>query len=535
MKKTEICAVLAVCILLSIYLSIFYYDASAVRHLDTVFLFECTLSILQSGQPISHSVGTWAAAARTFTTPPEELSRAELVGGGQEYNVIRNHAYVVLYPISILVWLFGPELSFGILNALAHLLLLVIPFVFLRKHGLALIPAAIFILCVMLYPAWSLSAVGDYYLDRLYMPFALLTLYLLHEFAILQSCPTSRLMTALIVSAVGAAMFTERAAIMIIMAIGFYLLSSPSIWKKPKIRYVLLSMVAFLSLYLFTYFARVYTGISEGGSLLGNFVRSPGTILSRFAAPGFVPFALVNLLFLGFLIPFSGFRCIVLVLMAITPNILITVGGAEFNNWLTHYHTMYIPFVIFAASIGFQRLFKHLDKNPWSRYGIPIMIFLCVFISARTLNPYTGKFDRDASGKIKDGVLGKVYAYFYTPWKSSEKVSSGALRELARYIPPKANVSVIEGAMPALYRSRSLSYYPIDMDKADYLVTGGAEKDGKVTAISGAISFLGPEQGAALNWLLYERLTKNGFLLYRTVPKVGILIFKRADSLNSPQ
>jgi hypothetical protein len=366
------------------------------------------------------------------------------------------------------------------------------------------------------------------------MPFALLSLYFLRGFSAGKSGPASwRSMIAFATFTVGAAMFTERAAIMIIMAVGFYLIFFPSLWKKPRIKYVLLSIVAFLCLYLIMYFACFYAGIEEGGSLLGNLLPSPNLILSRFAVPGFVPFVLVNLMFLGFLIPFSGFRCFLLVVMAMTPNILINVGGAEFNNWLTHYHTMYIPFIIFAASIGFHGLVGRFDKKIWGRYGIPVMICVCVFISARMLNPYTGKLGGDASGTIRQGIMGRIYAYYFKPSRSPEKISSDALKALNQYIPPNVNVSALEGAMPALYKSRSLSYYPINMDKADYLVIGGTEKNGKVITVSGAICFLGAEQSETLNRLLYERLTKNGFLLHRAIRNVGVLIFKRTDKVNN--
>ena len=84
--------------------------------------------------------------------------------------------------------------------------------------------------------------------------------------------------------------------------------------------------------------------------------------------------------------------------------------------------------------------------------------------------------------------------------------------------------------MPALYRARHLSLYPLGMDAADYLVISGTASNGKVVTVSGATSYLGQEKMDALNQCLLQRSVDNDFVLYKDIPAIGLLIFKHMQN-----
>ena len=528
MKRAEKWLIVITGLVLIAVFANFFNRTTPLKHLDSVFLFESSLSLLESGHATSRSVASWPVALKTFAVPAETICRSDLsTKGVPAYNVIDNHAYTALYPISVLTALVGPEVAFAFMSALTHVLLLIVPFVFLRKWGGGVFPSLAFSLCVAFYPAWSYSAVGEYYLDRLYMPFALLSLYFMHAIVRADAATKERqLLAGFVVSAIVASLFTERAAIMMIAEIVFFLLFYPKVRKSKEVRNVLLGLLVLIGVYLFIYFKFVFKGIEGGGNILGNALAVLQDPIARLKAPGLLPFTAVNVLFIGLFVPFAGVRYSVLVLGALIPNILVSIGGAELNGWSTHYHAMYLPFIIFAASIGYLRCCQHFDTGK-KRAAFALAISVYVLMMVGFLNPNTGKFEKPFLASMHRGVIGTMPRYYFAPTQSYERVAPAFIRSLNETIPQGAKVSAIEGVMPVLYKSRFLSLYPMDMDSADYLVISGTASDGKVTSVSGANSHLGPLQVEALDLCLLQRMRNNGFVLFKEIPQIGVLVFKR--------
>ncbi|QDZ28847.1 DUF2079 domain-containing protein [Noviherbaspirillum sp. UKPF54] len=528
MRTIEKWILVAASAILVISVANFFYRTTALKHLDSVFLFESTLNILDSGRPVSQTVSTYVDLRETFEAPIEKLCQSDWERKTlSPYNVINNHAYFALYPIALLAKAVGPESSFAFLNALAHILLLVVPFFFLRSRGIGIGPSFIFTVCIALYPAWSNSSVGDYYLDRLYMPFALLSLCFMHRVVQTAKGQTNPyLLLGMVASVVAAAAFTERATLMMIGTVAFFLFFFPQARKNAVVRNILLSLLVLLGAYLFIYFKFFFAGLEEGGGLLSKALTTFSDPSGRFHAPGWSAFIAVNVLFLGLFIPFAGARYIALALGAIAPNILISIGGAELNGWTTHYHAMYMPFIIFVAMIGYIQILNRFHGRA-SRFLLLVGIVAFVSTASARINPFTGGFEDPSFASTKDNVFAKMYRFYFRPDKSYERVALDAVKTLDVDIPPKVKVSAIEGAMPVLYRSRSLSLYPIDIYTSNYVVISGAVNNGRVSTVAGAITYLGTNQLETLNRCLLQKMIEKGFLLYRAVPAVGLLIFKR--------
>ena len=528
MKRIEKWVIATTCIVLVAAFSNFFYRTTVLKHLDSVFLFESSLSVLESGHPTSRSLASLSEVLKTFAVPIETLCRSNLDKQGlPAYNVIDNHAYTALYPISILASLVGPEFAFALMNSLAHVLLLIVPFIFLRRGGGGVFPSLAFALCVAFYPAWSYSPVGDYYLDRLYMPFALLSLYFMHAIVRMDATAKQRqLLAGFVVSAIAASLFTERAAIMMMGTIVFFLLFYPQLRKSAEVRNVLLGLLLLIGTYLFIYFRFVYIGIEGGVDLLTNALVVLNDPMARLRAPELLPFILVNLLFIGIFVPFAGFRYLVLALGTLIPNILVTTGGAELNGWSTHYHAMYLPFLIFVASIGYLRLIQRFNTGK-ERAVFTLVVGVYALMIVGFLNPYTGKFEKPFLASLERSVIGNIFRYYFTPTQSYERMAIEVFHSLKEIIPQGAKVSAVEGAMPVLYKSSLLSLYPINMTSADFVVLSGTAADGRVTSVSGATSLTGSLQMEALNQCLLQRMMMNGFVLFKDIPQIGVLIFKR--------
>jgi hypothetical protein len=54
---------------------------------------------------------------------------------------------------------------------------------------------------------------------------------------------------------------------------------------------------------------------------------------------------------------------------AMLPNILDNIAGAEKTGWSTHYHSVYFPFLVAAALIGFANLWKRV-KTKTAQWGL---------------------------------------------------------------------------------------------------------------------------------------------------------------------
>ncbi|HKZ91078.1 MAG TPA: hypothetical protein VJZ50_02960, partial [Candidatus Limnocylindrales bacterium] len=229
MTRARVALIVGAGLALTLLLTAYYLRVSPLKHLDSVFLYESSLSVLESGQPTSATLPSYMREAITaFTLPAEELCQADLsTQDPRAYNILESHAYLAIFPIALLTSLAGPEAAFAILNALAHVSLVVIPmFVIWRSSGA--LAAVLMGLWVVVYPVWSYSATGDYYLDRLSMPFVLLSLFLMDAMTRqADRLRDPRWLIAWTAATVAAASFTERAALMMIGLIGFFLVFFP--------------------------------------------------------------------------------------------------------------------------------------------------------------------------------------------------------------------------------------------------------------------------------------------------------------------
>ncbi len=497
----------------------FYNITAIIRHLDSVFLFESISGIWETGKPVSTSVATWPPFVKALEMLPEDACAMPL-DFYPAYNLFDNHAYTALYPLALLARITGIEGVFSVANSFAYVALLLVPYIFLRYQGLARFPAVIFSLLVLCYPGWSLSATGDYYLDRLYMPFMLLLLYCLHV-PIKKPSDEKYFLLALILLSIAAASFTERAAIMVITTLAFFCIICPVFKDNKKRVIVAVLVIVFLVVYLFCYYRFFYIGVEGAGGILGNALLSYSQLVARINDPKLWIFLLTNFLFLGWSIFFAGWRYALLLFGALIPNLLVTIGGAELTGWTTHYHSMYIPFLIFTASIGFLNFSQYIKKSSLLN-GFAAIAGMSALIMAYCFDPYTGTWSKGIRGSF--GLTSSVFRLYLSPSSSDELAMVHWLKTLTVEIPVGAKVSSVQGTMPAIYQARHLALYPFGMDEAEYLIVSGSMVNSVPAEIAGAAN---NSNTTLLNACLAERAMKQGFVLFKDVSPVGILIFKK--------
>jgi len=557
MNKIEIFMLALASFLILLVISYFYYSSFPIRQMDSVIFIEALDSILKNGMMLSEAGRSVPDIHHTLGTDPDLIACNDLYGhhpalvlsNKEPVNILLSHSYLFLYPLAVLSYISnslfssinGSEFIPAIMNGLAHFGMVVIPYIFLRKHKVSIFLSVLFSLIILLYPPLMLSSVGDLYVDKFYMPFMLLLLFLLHTIS--ESSKTvikikQVIPLLLLIFLIGS--FTERSIIMVVGVLLFFVLFFPKIRQNKNLIFYFIFSVIFLLAYLYYYMNYYQNPAHTNVTMMDSFIAIIQFPLDRLANPKVFTFLLTHFIFSGFglFLFFAGFRYSLLFFGALLPNILISIGGAELTGWSLHYHAMYIPIVIFVMTIGYFNLTKTkiFSKNKfifWINYKraevkISIFsIFLLIFFvfNAKMYNPYEGKWTKNNDWF---GVYSYAYKYFFKPNKSRERYMVHIAQALKNKIPEGSTVSLQYNYIGALFKNRDITIFPVGMRTADYILVSGIQKDGVVKEISGAANFSDRPQGKKIfNECLYKIMINEGYELSDSLPEQNIFIFKK--------
>jgi hypothetical protein len=510
-----------------------YFKATVFKHhLDTAFLLEIAETARVKGEPVSTLLVAAVDGSRTWSLLASDVCASELEPTASEYNVLDNHAYYGIYAIAQLTRFAQAETILSYLHGFSFVAILIAAYWFLRHNGISVSAALVFCLAVSLHPAWSFAATGNYYMDRFYMPFALLYLMGMHWLLSGPAIVYRRWVWAgLLVAGFVAAMMTERAAIMMGFASFAILFIN---WNAPGLNWRFRSALVVLGC-LFVTYAAWYIGYrfvgEPGGGSLTDLPQKLLHIFNRYENPMqlrlLIIYLLTNISFLGLFGLFAGWRAVSVMLTALLPNVVVTVGGAEHTGWTTHYHSMYLPFLVYCASIGFIRL----RDNTWvapRRYALRLVCLLPVLFGL-IYNPYRGNFHPPSMVNFDTGIIRAVWNFYIHPSTSTDILIMQQAAEFDAAIPKGVKVTTPEGLMPSIYRNRTIYYYPIGIDTADYAVVFLSSGEGEQPYYAGAISYQG--QAKQLDKCLNERLLKAGYNLDRPFRQLGNVIILKRESV----
>ena len=504
------------------------------HHTDTAFLLELTENTRVNGEPVSSILNSTIDAGRTWDQPAMEVCSSALIPTNSLYNILNNHAHYALFALSELTRFFSAETVLSYLNAFSFISILLITYLFLRKNKVSIFCAAFFCFIISLHPAWAFAATGDFYVDRFCMPLILAYLMGMHAL----NCRSNTRLNlwawrgVILIGVIGAAM-TERAAIMMGFAtfsILFMFWGQPGLNRRCRI--VLTVLGGLFLTYALWYIKFRFNGALDAG--VGTLVDLPHIlfgVIDRYKVPASQKqlsiFLITNIGFLGLFSFFSGWRTIVIMLIALLPNIIVTTGGAEHTGWSTHYHSMYFPFVIYCSTIGLINLNKNkgMGKYKFIRcipFVIPI-IFTWIF------NPYDGSLHLPSKANLQAGITNQVWQYYVDPLSSPTIPTLKLVSGYNAAIPYGSKVSTMEGVMISIYRKATIYYYPIGIDSADYVILQKITHPDGSFYYAGAVNYLGEAQ--QLDKCLNERLIKAGYKLDQPYLELGnnMVILKRYD------
>lgn len=284
------------------------------------------------------------------------------------------HADFILYVIVPFSLILGSDIAIIFFQIFNILLLFIFISKSLSSYKTPKIIIFIFILLSSCNPLILGNLLGQFYPDRLFIaPMFLLLLFLNEKEINYFYVFTSFLFITII---------NERASIYLALTFFyFFLIRNNELFEFRNIKFYITKNKQLRD------FKLIYFGV---GSLIYFFLIKT-FLISNIYYSGFIPrsfsqlysllinhqFQINSIYFLLNISPFlilSFFnkKFFFLTLLSITPNLVGNIGGAEKVNWLTHYHSYYIPFIFFSSVVGLNKILKCNKK---------LLIFIFVFLS----------------------------------------------------------------------------------------------------------------------------------------------------------
>lgn len=482
---------------------------------DTAMYYQVAENIAAGKGPVSNvfaandAYGMRSMIAKT----PAELATDPLSPSDQaEMNHLAFHANYIFFPIGWLSALIPPPIILMTLYGLSFAGLLAAAFFGLRAMGIPILASSLFCLLVMTHPAWVDGLEWQFYPERLFLVAGFALLYLATR-------PEAR-RVGMICAALLCALISERAA----MIGGLCLLAYVALyWRSVSDRTFRGAVGVVLLVYGFLILKFGVSNPEYGSYLPTNWAGIVHMFSNAQNVSNLAVFLIVN----AFLLILSAFewRALLIAIVAMLPNIVGSRGGAEKIGWSTHYHDLYFPVLVWAAVLGYARLWtlaRSRGGTAWLVAGTAVWILLLG--SLNPAGPPGRIFDpAHLAQQFFPRFVGEADTYF----GGRGRLLAERVARIRAFVPPGATVTAPESAFVALYSHRNIQFYPLDLDRADYAVVTLEPTPG---VYGGTFSVLSADQREQIDREMTARMHRDGydFAHALVLPDAGLAVVKRA-------
>lgn len=484
---------------------------------DTAMYLQVVHNIATRGQPVSN---VFAANDEIGKRKVARMTAAEMAVNPfppmpeLEESHFAFHANYIFYPIAVISMAIPANILLMSLFAFSFVGLLAIAYLILRSSGVATTACVLFCLLVVTHPVWADGLEWQFYPERMFVFFGFLLLWL--------GTRSDARRSGLITTALLCALISERAAVIGGLALALYV---ALYWKRGVTDRYFKGGLG-IALFAYGYFIlKVVLTNREYSSFLPTSLHA---LIANLTNPLIFPNLVLFLVINAFLLVLALFewRCAVIAFVTMLPNIVGNLGGAEKVGWMTHYHDMYFPVLVWAAMLGFKRLYFFCTERKLAPlfYAFNVALILALgsipefargrieFQPSNLANEFLPRTYREA--KIYFGPAGRAL------WKYRA--------EMQAFVPKGSVVTAPEWAFTSLYQDRTIEFFPIDIDHADYAVLkevpgpSGIEYQG-FNAIRGA------DEQHQINAVLTARMKRDGydFAHALVIPQTGGVVVKR--------
>lgn len=450
-------------------LSVLFARAVRIRYftqaLDQTYFRESIDTTNSTGKSQTFLTSSVIEALQTvIVQPANEVCAADLAHPRVGFiNIYERHAFPILYPLALMRF-FADSLTVLVLCAVvAFPGVLGCVYFYARRFGCPSWLSVVLVVLTAAHPAWSYAAFGQFYPDKLFPFFGLVYLAILYEH--LSGTRSSPWM--LVATGILAASTSERSTIMLVAATAGALLWYSARRGLRRADLTPLALTVTLALYAYWYmrYVQVNSDYASFGSSAVSFLKLGVAGLP----PATLKFLAINI---GLLFPFSigGGMWTAVAAGSLFPNLVGSIGGAEKLGWSTHYHSPYLPFLIFATILGAAALYRR--SRGLARIGGALAVAqAAIFLM---LNPMSPEPLLDlAPANVRQAALTQIIEFQIGTGPPAGHIARGEFfRSVANMIPEGSEVSTTEFYMPALYEKgvRRMHFYPLGIGKAQYVV-----------------------------------------------------------------
>jgi hypothetical protein len=444
----------------------YYRSMMPYTYGDTAFLIEVVSNLANDLKPVSKLLAqNWAGIGLSGGELAVYCQR-DLVAGmftTDPYNWLSSlHAYVILYLITPFAQVLGPLNALSAFMALAFASIPGIAYFYLRKYGVSVAVSILVSAICMFHPAWQISSGGQFYADRFFIPFALLYVLHLHQYFQMDGKAEDgsrnyHLPLALLFGMLGGLTAERNMLTIAAFSVAYSLVARTSLKKRAAV--IGFAILCFTYAFSYVHYlggsadnARVMAGLFQWQSLF-------------YAAnvPGIGEYLWFNLALLALPAVFAP-RIFMAILPIVALNCLITMGGAEKNGWLTHYHSHYFGFLLAAFLIAIANTkgnFGETLNAAIHRFRTPVVAAIAISVFVSVSHLYKGQ-----------SVFNSLWDYYGRAKElSATRAQKEVFDNLAQMVPEGAAVTSTEWGMPAWYlRGNKVNLFPLGVGQNDYVM-----------------------------------------------------------------
>lgn len=489
---------------------------------DSAFLLETTENISKNNNSKSYAFGAFvqyhfqgvgSKKSEDFT-----FQDFQLVNGDEAFSTFSNHSYYILYAIAQFGKIFDIEKMFYTIHVFSFFILLYFTYKILRENSVEILPTTLFIVLLFIHPAFSLSMSGQFYVERFILPFAMMLLYYIQK--------EKTDIYILYILAIIICSITERAPLYTgIFLVMYIILFWKNILPRKRLHLTLLTIL----LFIYSFWAMHNIKTMMAGQISSFLPTSFGELALRMSNSTFTDnlyiYLLFTILFLG-IFTLINWRYILILIVMLIPNAVGNIGGAEKYGYLTHYHSLYFPFIVFLSALGYSSIVSKLKNKHYQKVAFFILMFFLILASA-FYSPYSRDFK--ISNAINENTLFKDF-HLYKELFDKNSLTREYIdnyHKIDEIIPKKSVVVSSEFIINILWKDRIHYMFPMGIDKADYAVLY-AVKDGNEYKYSGFTSYiLSPDEVKKVDEMVIERMHTLGYDFENQVILNNYAIIKR--------
>jgi len=494
---------------------------------DNATYADITLSIAKNGKPTSQVLSTvidYIFKEKLVTATPENISALNLNTHHYDQNIFKFHFTPIQYLLAPLAKIVPIHILWESLTAFSYLGMLYLGYFFLRNRSVPIIGTLAILAFISSHPAWNISLFGQIYIDKIFLFTGMLMLFSTgikkHRFGLIA------------ISAILSSLIIEKTAIVTSI---FLIAYSILYWNKKDslLHLKILCLGIILGLYGFViikyYLDNRYYSTFLSVSSITNFANYLSTYPDAYK--NLIIFISLNLplLFLGIF----EWRALVIAILMIIPNIFGNLGGAEKVGWITHYHLIYFPFLVWAAISGYANLQKR-----WTDNKMQFILYAVFILSAIVYGNADQLRDLSAYPFSVSGAFYRLWPITTIKMLRASRNPTGEYQQqkqlekiIKKTIPENSKVSVPENLMIYLFQISKVYYYPLGFDDADFIVVH-LNNDPLLPKYSGVYTHLGQDNNTKIDTWLFNRMKEKGYDIDKPTIYRNVAIIKRIKPTN---